>query len=356
MIYTLTERTKELLRILTKYSNNTKYTWIILNIVTLILMSSLINEKLGGTKPRIAARSWNLTMPTIDSMMNPVKFNSNKKNKAINDVLSKNTINVDKQELETLISYQLTEFESVKIPLIGVSISARDTSFVGALALLIIYLWYLLSITKERSVLAQLIYPLTATSKDETAQKLWGERDESGEIKTKSLEEKISLYRKEIVHMKESISSKFLTLYSNSKKRLFEFFIIGVLTFMPLILLTASTASDIYWDFGKQFKETNTTFYCEIDEYQKEALEFSKHLEKEGLKDLSEKFVLASKQLKAFKRTLIVKRIISVIIIIIIILSGICVYDLRVAQSMTNILTDMNKDPKKLNIEKYVDA
>ena len=164
-MYELTERTKELLRILTRYSNNTRYNWVILNIISLILISSIINEKYGGTKPRIAARLWNINESLI------------KEEKIVNSELDSILKRIDNRELNDLTSMQITEFESVKIPLIGVSISSRDTSFIGAIGLLIIYLWYLLSVIKERSVLAQLIYPLVAKSSDEKAIKLWGEKN-----------------------------------------------------------------------------------------------------------------------------------------------------------------------------------
>lgn len=354
----LTERTKELLSILTRYSNNTRYTWIILNVVSLILISGIINEKYGGTRPRIAVRYWNSNVELIKALApgnKETKTDSLKNN--LKSELSKQLIDIDKNELEKLRGQQLLEFESVNIPLIGVSISSRDTTFIGAIGLLIIYLWYLLSVIKERSVLAQLIYPLIAKASDEKAKRLWGERDLKGNVNEDDLSQKIALYKKEIIHMKEAISSKFLTLYSNSKRRWFEYLTTGVLTFVPLILLVIALSLDIHWDFFKKFKETGMTFKDEIAYYQDSLAELSERLDVSGNEsdiELCNKLELASEQLETYNSVMVFKRVVSSVIVII--LASICVYDLVVAGSMTRILTDMNEDPRKLHLEKFLDA
>ncbi len=352
----LTVRTRELLDILTRYSNKTRYTWIILNVISLILISVVINEKLGGTKPRIAVRFWNSNFHLVES--NPIdKTNNNSEKNKSQHRLGEKLVEVDALELNKLISQQLLEFESVKIPLIGVSISSRDATFVGAIGLLIIYLWYLLSIIKERSVLAQLIYPLIAKPTDEKAKNLWGERDNNGSVNEENLSKKIEIYKKEVIHIKEAISSNFLTLYSSSKRRWFEFFTTGILTFMPLVLLVFSLSLDIYWDFGKTFKETNMKFNQEILHYEEKltlkANEIKRQKDKESI-DLSNKLMLASEQLKKYSNTMIFKRATSTLIVII--LASICVFDLLVARSMTRILTNMNQCPEKLTLKEYVDA
>lgn len=357
----LSERTKELLKILTNYSSRTKYTWVLLNILSLILLSSIINEKFGGTKPRIAVRYWNSNIDSIENLKNKRNKTQNilTINDSINDSIGKlvkqKLIRIDSNELNKLRGQQLIEFESIKIPVIGVSISSRDTSFFAALALLVIYLWYLLAIVKERSVLAQLLYPLIAKTSDAQSQKLWGKKNKNNKIDKKKLKKTIKCYKREIFHMRETISSRFLTLYSNSKKRWFEFLTTSFLTFVPLFLLVLSLGTDVYWDYLKPFKETGQGFVSEIKDYEQRLEKIKISLENDGYDaNVITQLKISTNQLKNYRYVILFKR--SLTGLIIVILASICVYDLQVARSMTMILTDMNENPKILRVKEFIDV
>lgn len=296
-------------------------------------------------------------LTNVESVSKSRGVNRNVKEDTFERSLYNDLIAIDQKELKVLRAQQLVEFESTKIPLIGVSIPSRDVSLVGSLALLIIYIWYFLSIVKERSVLAQLLFPLVANSESKKAQLLWGVKNDENQVDKIKTDAKILIYKEEILDIRETISSRFLTLYANSKKRLLEYMTTAFLTFMPVILLAVSVSFDMYWDYLKEYKESKTNFITEISGYEKSLRDAASKVDKgsfEDKDDLSEMLVLSADEMNTYVTVIHVKRWLALAIVLI--LFAICAYDHVNARTMTRILTNMHSYPDRLQLEEYVDV
>ncbi len=349
----MSNRTKELLTTLTRHSNSTKYVWVVMNLFSLILLTSIINEKWGGNLPRISVRHWNEVLSTNAEDSMP----SNEDGKLA--IILSSLSGTDSTELDKLQGQQLVDFEVVKIPLLGVGISARDTSFIAALALLLIYIWYLLASIKERSVLCLLLYPIVAKEGDEQAKLLWGVPNKD-DLDSQTLSDTIEKYKKEVYEIREVIPSRFLTLYANPKGRVFEGLTAMVLTFTPILLLGLSIGLDFYWDYFKVFKETGKTFHMELCNYERNLSAYTNFALQQSIDGNEperylnyEKVRAAYSEVRAHIFQTAFKRGTSVVLLVV--LAVIAGYEMTVGFRMTKILTNMFEKPENLHVKEYLD-
>lgn len=343
-VRSLSVRNRELLNVLTNHSFRTRYIWVILNLFSLILLTSTINEKLGGNRTRIEARHWNTLNEELDKI--------NNKQSSIEKQLINDFLEIDNNEESVLRKLQLNEFEITKLPILGLSFSASDASFIFAIGLIIIYVWYFLGVSKERTVLSQILYPLVATIRSNKAKKMWGKKNSNNEMNLEDLNKKIESYKLEILELRETISSKFLTLYSSPRRRIMEFVIAFFLIFFPVLALTISVSTDWYWDFGKKFGTTGMSYMEELNDYSNSIITNIEAKFQDP--KLKEKLLKSKKEIESLRTQILFKRIFSTVCVSILLIVSLWIY--FAAKGMTKILTNMYNDPEKLDIERYVDV
>lgn len=214
----VTPRSLQLFDVLRHHSARTRFILVVLNVFSVILFAALLNEKIGGTRPRMDVRFWSTRLDGLECEWRGVRCPEH----LSADVVSL-FAGVDSAELEILREAQLSRFETVTIPILGVDVSATDVSVLAALALLILFIWFKLAIAQERRALELLIYPLDAKENDGAARFYWGlprQLPHTPEERKDWLSKRLSEYRNDIIILREAISSQFLFMYLfNTKKR-----------------------------------------------------------------------------------------------------------------------------------------
>ncbi|NLR91449.1 hypothetical protein [Flammeovirga agarivorans] len=320
----LSYRTSELLKTLNEKSNNSRQSWIIMSLFSLIIFIGVINHIYSGNNIRIEVRENNiLKLKFSDHNKNffNQKFEILNQGKPLNNINSigeysdykyESNISKEEKEINILKTQKIKEFDTVKVPIINISFSARDLTFISSIVFLLLNFWYSKTILKEKNILTQLIYPLTAKPQDEEAHILWGNNKEiikelflieqiesnhsenhelisfkrkysiqnnddvtivkSNLLNKKNKQEKqlnliIEELKSETYSIIELLPSKFLILFSKIKTKKEEDFITFVFSFLPSFVLAFSFFSDIYFDFIQINSITNKTLFKEICDY-----------------------------------------------------------------------------------------
>jgi hypothetical protein len=313
----VTPRSLQLFDVLRHHSARTRFILVVLNVFSVILFAALLNEKFGGTRPRMDVRFWSTRLSALECNLRTPRCPGG------SPKADPMFAGVDSAELEILREAQLSRFETVTVPILGVDVSAADVSLLAALALLILFIWFKLAIGQERRALVLLIYPLDAKEDADAASLYWGLPKHlpcTPENRKEWLSKRMSEYRNDIIFLREAISSQFLFMYvtdrsEKSKNRPtrpageaaaprdqgarpagepvlpageaaspagevaapgqpnkrrgkpWESFLPSVLVMLPVILLITCITLDFIWDFHKRFKETGMTYSAELASY-----------------------------------------------------------------------------------------